>query len=101
MSAFGIITACLAGAVVAVAVCAVARWRHIGAGMAVAFGAIGGLLGAIGARNWFPTGPAWGSMSYRPLEPVLGAVGGIVVILLARLVWGPSAYRGVQRPGTP
>lgn len=101
MNAFEILTACITGAVVAVLTCAVGRWRHIGAGTALAFGAIGGLIGGTGAQNWFPDGPTWGSMSYHALEPVLGAVGGIVVILVVRMVWGPDSPPRAQRRGAP
>ena len=100
MNAFEIVTVCLAGAVLGVSTCAVARWRHIGGGLALAFGAIGGLIGGISAQTWFPAGPTWGAMNYHPLGLVLGAVGGIAVVLLVRLVWGPDATPREQRPGT-
>jgi hypothetical protein len=100
MNAFEIVTSCLAGAVLGVAICAVARWRHIGGGLALAFGAIGGLVGGAGAQTWFPAGPTWGTMKYHPLALVLGAVGGIVVVLIVRLVWGPNVAPRKQRPGT-
>ena len=100
MNAFEIFTVCLAGAVFGVTTCAVARWRHIGGGLAFVFGAIGGLIGGIGAQTWFPAGPTWGTMTYHPLGLVLGAVGGIVVVLVVRMVWGPDVAQRKQRPGT-
>jgi hypothetical protein len=100
MSTFEIVTVSLAGAVLGVLICAAGGWRQIGGGLAFAFGAIGGLIGGIGGHAWFPAGPAWGSMEYHPLELVFGAVGGVVLILIVRMVWGPYAPP-VQGPRTP
>ena len=100
MNAFEVITACLAGAVLGVITCAIAGWRQIGGGLAFACGAIGGLIGGNAAQSWFPAGPTWGSMGYHPLGFVLGAVGGIGVVLIVRLVWGPSAAARGRRPRT-
>ena len=100
MSAFEVVTACLAGAVFGVITCTVGRWGQIGGGLAFVLGAIGGLLGGAGAHAWLPTGPTWGTMKYHPLELALGAIGGIVVILVVRLVWGPDARPREQRRGT-
>jgi hypothetical protein len=69
--------------------------------MAFVFGAIGGLLSGVGAQVWFPQQPAWGSMEYRPLVLLVGAIGGMAVILLVRGVWGPYSPPRGQRPGTP
>jgi hypothetical protein len=96
MSAFRLITVCIAGAVLGVIICTVAGWRQIGVWLALGFGAIGGLLGGSAAHGWFPSGLTWGSLGYHPLDLVFALVGAIVIILLVRMVWGPDVSRPQQ-----
>jgi len=98
MNAFELISVCIAGGVLGVITCAVAGWRQIGIWLAFVFGAIGGLLGGSAAHGWFPSGPAWGSMKYHPLDLVSALVGAIIIILLVRMVWGPNVSR--PQPGS-
>jgi len=93
MNAFELITVCIAGAVFGFITCAVARWRQMGVWLALVFGAIGGLLGGSAAHGWFPSGPAWGSMKYHPLDLVFAALGALVLISVVRLVWGTEGSR--------
>ena len=75
--------------------------RSLGVAATLLLGALGGLLGAGVGHAAFARFPwTWGSLGYHPMDGAGAVVGGVIAIIIGRLILGRSTDRGASKSAT-